>query len=93
MKVLVTGSKGVVGSKLIEVLRNKGHIVFGVDLFHTNDKYGHGLGAIHNEDYFRCDISEYRQIKENLTLFLTVLLNLVAGMVSIFMSKCGKVTP
>ncbi len=64
MKVLITGSKGVVGSKLLEVLRNKGHDVFGVDLFHTNDKYGHGLGAVQHENYFRCDISEYRQIKD-----------------------------
>ena len=63
MKILVTGSKGVVGSKLVEVLRLQGHKVFGVDLFHTNNNYGHGLGTVSDEDYFRCDISEYRQIE------------------------------
>lgn len=63
MKILVTGAKGVVGSKLFEVLRNKGHEVFGIDLFHTNDVYGHGLGKVKNQDYFRCDIGEFRQIE------------------------------
>lgn len=62
MKVLVTGIKGVVGSKLAEVLVDKGHQVFGVDLFHTDAHYGHGLGKVENDNYFRCDISEFRQI-------------------------------
>ena len=62
MKILVTGVKGVVGSKLSEVLQNQGHDVFGIDLFHSEEKYGHGLGEVPNENYFRCDISEYRQI-------------------------------
>ena len=64
MKILITGSKGVVGSKLLEILKSRGHDVFGIDLFHTNDKYGHGLGAVQDENYFRCDISEYRQIEK-----------------------------
>jgi dTDP-glucose 4,6-dehydratase len=64
MKILVTGAKGVVGSKLSEVLKEAGHDVFGVDLFHTNDKYGHGIGKVPSSDYFRCDISEYRQIQD-----------------------------
>ena len=63
MKILVTGSLGVIGSKLINVLKNNGHTVFGLDLMHTNCIYGHGLGKVKNEDYFRCDISEYRQLK------------------------------
>jgi len=62
VKILVTGVKGVVGSKLSEVLQNQGHDVFGIDLFHSEEKYGHGLGEVPNENYFRCDISEYRQI-------------------------------
>lgn len=62
MQVLVTGVKGVVGSKLAEILKEKGHDVFGVDLFHSDERYGHGLGKVPNENYFRCDISEYRQI-------------------------------
>ena len=36
MQVLVTGVKGVVGSKLAEILKEKGHDVFGVDLFHSD---------------------------------------------------------
>ena len=64
MKILVTGVLGVVGSKLEEVLKNRGHKVFGVDLMHTNRVYGHGLGKVSDENYFRCDISEFRQISE-----------------------------
>lgn len=63
MKILITGSLGVVGSKLEEVLIKKGHDLFGVDLYHAPKKYGHGLGKIEDE-YFRCDISQYRQIRD-----------------------------
>ena len=64
MKILITGVLGVVGSKLEEILLSRGHKVFGVDLHHTNRVYGHGLGKLKDENYFRCDISEYRQISE-----------------------------
>ena len=64
MNVLVTGSEGVVGSKVSEILSENGHHVFGVDLAHTNKNYGHGLGKVDNENYFRCDISEYRQLSD-----------------------------
>jgi dTDP-glucose 4,6-dehydratase len=64
VRILVTGSLGVVGSKLREVLESRGHSVFGVDLYHTNERYGHGLGKVDNDNYFRCDISEYRQIQD-----------------------------
>lgn len=64
MKVLITGVLGVVGSKLEEILKSRGHNVFGIDLFHTNRVYGHRLGLIQDEDYFRCDISEFRQIEQ-----------------------------
>ena len=63
MRILVTGSLGVVGSKLVEVLERRDHKVFGVDLFHTNKTYGHGLGEVPGDNYFRCDISEYRQLE------------------------------
>lgn len=63
MKILITGSKGVIGSKLFEVLEQRGHLVFGLDLYHTNDIYGHDLGSKDRENYARCDISEYRQIR------------------------------
>ena len=64
MRVLVTGSEGVVGSKVSEILKNRGNFVFGVDLYHTPKLYGHGLGKVDNENYFRCDISEYRQLED-----------------------------
>lgn len=63
MKILLTGVKGVVGTKLEKDLQAKGHEVFGVDLYHTESNYGHGLGKSKNENYYRCDISEFRQIK------------------------------
>lgn len=63
MKILITGVLGVVGSKLEEALIAKGHNLFGVDLFHTNKNYGHGLGTIKNDNYFRCDISYFKQIQ------------------------------
>ena len=63
-KVLITGSEGVVGTKVSEILRERGYNVFGIDLYHTPHLYGHGLGKVENENYFRCDISEYRQISD-----------------------------
>ncbi len=51
-KILVTGSKGTLGSRLVEVLQNQGHDVWEVDLQHH-------LG----EKYIRADIAEYRQLE------------------------------
>jgi len=51
-KVLVTGSKGTLGTRLVEVLQYRGHDVWEVDLQHH-------LG----EKYIRADISEYRQLE------------------------------
>ncbi|MFW5804595.1 MAG: NAD-dependent epimerase/dehydratase family protein, partial [bacterium] len=33
-KILITGSKGIVGSWLTKILTERGHQVFGVDLMH-----------------------------------------------------------
>ena len=63
MRVLITGVKGVVGSKLQDILVEKKHYVFGIDLFHSNELYGHGLGRVKNDNYFRCDVSEFRQLQ------------------------------
>lgn len=63
MKILITGVKGVIGSKLKEKLEKNGHNVFGLDLFHCDEIYGHGLGKVSNDNYFRCDIAEYRQLE------------------------------
>ncbi len=64
MKILVTGVAGVIGSKLEEILKIRGHKVFGVDLYHTDRNYGHGMGKVKDDDYFRCDIGEFRQIQK-----------------------------
>lgn len=70
MKILVTGSKGVIGSKLVDVLQSRQHKVFGIDLYHVNENYGHGLGVVDGDNYFRCDISEYRQLERIIDYFL-----------------------
>ena len=64
MKILITGVCGVVGTKLEKLLTHRGHDIFGVDLSHTNRKYSHSLGAHTSENYYRCDIGEFRQIQE-----------------------------
>jgi dTDP-glucose 4,6-dehydratase len=51
-KVLITGVRGVVGSKIASILRERGHNVFGLDLQHSWE-----------DDYARCDIGEYRQLE------------------------------
>jgi dTDP-glucose 4,6-dehydratase len=51
-KILVTGSKGTLGSRLVEVLKNRGHEVWEVDLQHHP-----------GEKYLRADIAEYRQLE------------------------------
>src|ERR1035437_253689 len=63
MRILVTGSKGVVGQKLIHELKNRGHYVFGVDIQHHPGERGF-IQKMSNEEwvYSRCDIGEYRQI-------------------------------
>lgn len=51
MKVLVTGSNGVLGTPLVKELEKRGHSVYGCDISHTN-----------KPNYARCNISEYREI-------------------------------
>jgi dTDP-glucose 4,6-dehydratase len=64
MKILVTGSKGVVGQKLVGELQTRGHNVFGIDIQHHPGETGY-IQRMSNEDwvYSRCDIGEYRQIE------------------------------
>jgi len=97
MRILVTGSKGVVGQKLVKELNQRGHSVFGVDLLHHTGEVGF-IRKMSNENwkYARCDIEEYRQIERvilDLVLliwFIIVPLNLVDGMERITMNKCGR---
>jgi len=64
MKVLVTGSKGVVGQKLVSELKKRGNSVFGVDLLHYAGEVGY-IQQMSNEkwEYSRCDIGEFRQLE------------------------------
>ncbi len=63
MKILVTGSKGVIGQKLVIELTKRGHDVFGVDLLHHPGEIGF-IQRMSNEkwSYSRCDIGEFRQL-------------------------------
>lgn len=51
-KILVTGSKGTIGTALVKELLKNGHEVWECDL-------GHHLG----DNYIRADISKYRQVE------------------------------
>lgn len=63
MRILITGSRGVIGAKLLEVLRTRGHSVFGIDYLHHAGERGF-IQEMSNEEwsYARCDIGEYRQL-------------------------------
>lgn len=59
MRVLVTGSLGVIGSQLVPELRERGHDVFGCDLRHCDQE---------ENVYMRADVGDYRQLER---VFLT----------------------
>jgi dTDP-glucose 4,6-dehydratase len=69
MRILVTGSKGVVGQKLVKKLQSKGHSVFGVDIQHHAGEIGF-VQRMSGETwtYSRCDIGEFRQIERIIEL-------------------------
>jgi len=52
MKILVTGSKGTLGTPLVKELSRRGHEVWQCDLQHQR-----------NENYIRADVSNYRQLE------------------------------
>lgn len=64
MRILITGSKGVIGKRLTEVLKSRGHYVFGIDLLHHEGEIGY-IQTMSNEEwtYSRCDIGEFRQLQ------------------------------
>ena len=64
MRILITGSKGVIGQKIVKELNKRGHSIFGVDLLHHEGEIGF-IQKMGNENwkYARCDIGEYRQIE------------------------------
>jgi dTDP-glucose 4,6-dehydratase len=78
MNILVTGSKGVIGQKLVRELTDRGHDVFGIDLFHAPGECGY-IQEMSSEDYYcRCDISEYRQIERIFTRGFDIVYNCAA---------------
>lgn len=50
--ILVTGSKGTLGGRLVQQLRQNGHQVWQVDTHHQPDS-----------QYFRADVASYRQLE------------------------------
>jgi dTDP-glucose 4,6-dehydratase len=63
-RILVTGSRGVVGTILVRLLLGDGHSVFGVDLQHAVGEIGweHEMART-DFTYSRCDVSDFRQIE------------------------------
>lgn len=53
MRILITGSHGVLGTALKRELRNRGHQVFGCDLTHSDDP-----------QEIRADVADYRQLEK-----------------------------
>ncbi len=63
-KILVTGSRGVIGSKLVEILKGRGHTVFGLDLAHAEGEIGWQQEMSAGKfTYARCDVSDFRQLE------------------------------
>lgn len=63
-RVLITGSKGVIGTHVTRMLREKGHFVYGVDATHNTEETGWNHQLTKNvPTYSRCDVSDFRQIE------------------------------
>ena len=63
-RILITGSKGVVGSWLDKMLKDKGHDIFGVDLYHAVGEKGWEHEMSRGDwNYARCDIGDFRQLE------------------------------
>lgn len=63
-RILVTGSKGVVGSYLVPMLKERGHEVVGIDLAHADGEVGwqHKMSA-GPLTYARCDVGNFRELE------------------------------
>ena len=62
-KILITGSKGVIGSYLSHMLRERGHNVFELDLAHADGETGweHEMSA-GPFTYARCDVGNFHEL-------------------------------
>jgi len=64
MRILVTGSLGIVGTALVKELRNRNHHVVGLDVHHQPDEVGFSLGTdVKTPLYARCNVSNFRQLE------------------------------
>lgn len=63
MKILITGSKGCIGSVLTQELKNRNHIVFELDRSHAANEHAFTMGYAPDGNYFKCDIGEFRQLQ------------------------------
>src|SRR3972149_471306 len=64
VKILVTGSKGVIGSWLTKLLLKKKYDVYGFDLIHDPREAGWEQQMnVTPANYSRCDVSEFRQVE------------------------------
>ena len=63
-KILITGSKGVIGSYLVNMLSKKQHDIFGLDLDHQVGEKGweHQMSKA-DYNYSRCDIADFRHLE------------------------------
>ena len=52
MRILITGSKGTLGTSLVKELSSRGHEIWQCDLQHQRD-----------DNYIRADVSNYRQLE------------------------------
>lgn len=63
-KILITGSRGVVGTWLTEILQSRGHQIFGIDLQHDLGEVGwEHVMSKGQFSYSRCDVSDFRQLE------------------------------
>ena len=63
-RILVRGSRGVVGSYLVPMLTKKGHSVFGIDLTHAVGEIGWEHQMSKSDFYYsRCDVGDFRQLE------------------------------
>lgn len=63
-RILVTGSKGVVGTMLSQMLQERGHHVFGIDLQHHDGEVGWEHSMSKSEfTYARCDVGNFRELE------------------------------
>jgi dTDP-glucose 4,6-dehydratase len=62
-RILITGSKGVIGSYLTAMLTDRGHAVVGADLVHADGEVGWQHEMAHVPFFYaRCDVANFREL-------------------------------